>query len=91
MSDMISRAEAIKALVTLHTETGVKTAQTIRIIRELPAEKQIIRCDECAFWDPLIGGAKNGVCRGHVVLEPSPRDGFCFLATQAETTQEETP
>lgn len=40
MSDMISRAEAIKALVTLHAETGVKTAQAIRIIRELPAAEE---------------------------------------------------
>lgn len=37
MSDMISRDAAIRALVQAHEETGVKTAQAIRIIRELPA------------------------------------------------------
>ena len=36
MSDMISRDAAIRALVQAHEETGVKTAQAIRIIRELP-------------------------------------------------------
>lgn len=35
--DTISRQAAIEALVKLHAETGVKTAQAIRIIRELPA------------------------------------------------------
>ena len=30
------KAEAIDALVKLHAETGVKTAQAIRVIRELP-------------------------------------------------------
>ena len=37
MSDTISRDAAIRALVQAHEETGVKTAQAIRIIRELPA------------------------------------------------------
>ena len=36
MSDMISRDAAIRAMVQAHEETGVKTAQAIRIIRELP-------------------------------------------------------
>lgn len=34
--DTISRQAAIDALVKLHAETGVKTAQAIRVIRELP-------------------------------------------------------
>lgn len=34
--DLISRQEAIDALAKLHAETGVKTAQAIRVIRELP-------------------------------------------------------
>ena len=37
MKDLISRQKEIEALIQLHAETGVKTAQAIRIIRELPA------------------------------------------------------
>lgn len=37
MSELISRDDAIKALLELHVETGVKTANAIRILRELPA------------------------------------------------------
>ena len=35
--ETIYRDEAIKALVNLHVETGVKTANAIRVLRELPA------------------------------------------------------
>ena len=35
--EMIYRDDAIKALVNLHVETGVKTANAIRVLRELPA------------------------------------------------------
>lgn len=37
MTEYIDRDEAIRALVKLHVETGVKTANAIRILRELPA------------------------------------------------------
>lgn len=37
MREIIYRDEAIKALVNLHVETGVKTANAIRVLRELPA------------------------------------------------------
>ena len=36
MNDLISRRATIDALVQLHEETGVKTAQAIRIVREMP-------------------------------------------------------
>ena len=52
MSDMISRDAAIRALVQAHEETGVKTAQAIRIIRELPAaEPETVRCEDCQWSD----------------------------------------
>ena len=37
MAEYIDRDEAIRALVNLHVETGVKTANAIRILRELHA------------------------------------------------------
>ena len=37
MSELISRDDAIKALLELHVETGVKTANAIRVLKELSA------------------------------------------------------
>ena len=55
MSDTISRDAAIRALIQAHEETGVKTAQAIRIIREQPdAEPEIVRCKNCQWWDRRI-------------------------------------
>lgn len=53
MSDMISRDAAIRALVQAHEETGVKTAQAIRIIRELTAADVV----EKALYNRLLKNA----------------------------------
>ena len=56
MNDNISRQETINQLVALHEETGVKTAQAIRVVRNMPdktgewlriSPAGIYECSEC--------------------------------------------
>ena len=63
MTEYIDRDEAIRALVKLHVETGVKTANAIRILRELPAasapwipvKKRPMDPEEQVEWEERLG------------------------------------
>lgn len=46
---LIDQGATIRALVQLHEETGVKTAQAIRVVREMPEADavEVVRCFEC--------------------------------------------
>ena len=60
--ETIYRDDAIQALVNLHVETGVKTANAIRVLRELPAasawipvKKRPMDPEEQVEWEERLG------------------------------------
>ena len=67
MKETIYRDEAIKALVNLHVETGVKTANAIRVLRELPAAETERKTGQ---WLPSRDRDYNECSCCHRITEP---------------------
>ena len=88
MSDTISRDAAIRALIQAHEETGVKTAQAIRIIREQPdTEPEIVRCKDCKWFDMSdIAGTIEPICYRckRFARTYRRRDDFCSYGERRE-------
>lgn len=95
MDDLISRAEAIKAIC----EDGTRLEREGRYILLMPSRKQrdadilsalptvdavpVVRCKDCRYWQDNNGGEQYDYCKWRLDETPD-EDDFCSLGERKE-------